>query len=80
VANRTALRAALDSEWGRLFTNWERLMPTAAGWPEVGPTGAGVVRGIGRNLALATRIRGTCIKEAPEVAGLGKSRPGGVSS
>jgi uncharacterized protein (DUF362 family) len=29
---------ALDSDWGRLFFNWENLAPNEQGWPEVGPS------------------------------------------
>ena len=30
--------AVLDSDWGRLFANWETLTPDENGWPTVGPT------------------------------------------
>jgi hypothetical protein len=32
---RGAMQAALDSEWGRLFQNWEQLTPDANGFPSV---------------------------------------------
>jgi hypothetical protein len=77
-AGKRMLQEALRSEWGRLFANWERLTPTEAGWDDVGSGQADFVRSAGKHLALATRILGTCVKEAPEVAGLGKSTPGGA--
>jgi uncharacterized protein (DUF362 family) len=77
---RSKVRQVLNSEWGRLFANWDKLTPNEAGWSEVGEDGAELVRGAGKHLALAARILGTCIKEAPEVAGLGKSTPGGAGS
>ncbi len=77
-AGKRMLQEALRSEWGRLFANWERLTPTEAGWDDVGSVQADFVRSAGKHLALATRILGTCVKEAPEVAGLGKSTPGGA--
>jgi uncharacterized protein (DUF362 family) len=56
----------LESPWGRLFSNWERLAPTAEGFPDVGEAGARLeltgVRAFGRSIG----ILGTCIKEAPE--------------
>ena len=30
------MKQVLDSPWGRLFENWERLTPTADGFPDVG--------------------------------------------
>ena len=75
---KSRVQQALESEWGRLFANWEHLTPTDAGWEDVGPGGAEYVRGAGKHLALAARILGTCLKEAPEVAGLGRSAPGGA--
>ncbi len=35
---RDRVHAALTSDWGRLFHNWERVQPDEKGWPEVGPT------------------------------------------
>jgi hypothetical protein len=75
---RNQVQHVLESDWGRLFANWERLTPTEAGWDDVGPGRAEYVRGLGKHMGLATRLLGTCIKEAPEVAGLGKSTPGGA--
>jgi uncharacterized protein (DUF362 family) len=66
VNAKRMMRQVLDSPWGRLFRNWERLTPTAEGFPTVGDTGAELqltgVRALGRSLG----ILGTCIKEAPE--------------
>ncbi|UCG34087.1 MAG: DUF362 domain-containing protein [Phycisphaerales bacterium] len=75
---KSQVQQVLESDWGRLFANWEHLTPTDAGWDDVGPGRAAYVRGLGKHMSLATRLLGTCIKEAPEVAGLGKSTPGGA--
>lgn len=62
------MRAALDSPWGRLFQNWERVQGTSDGFPEVGDAPA-EVKGAGlRALGQSVGILGTCIAEAPEFA------------
>jgi hypothetical protein len=59
---------ALQSDWGRLFHNWEQLEPDERGFPHLGPPPRGFVRGVGSHLGLATRALGTAIAEAPEIA------------
>jgi len=59
---------ALNSQWGRLFHNWEKLTPDENGWPEVGEAPAEFIRNTAQHMKLAGRILGTCIKEAPEIA------------
>jgi hypothetical protein len=66
VKAKRMMRKVLDSDWGRLFRNWEHLTPDASGFPTVGTEGAELTR-VG--LAAFTKslgILGTCIKEAPE--------------
>jgi uncharacterized protein (DUF362 family) len=58
----------LAGPWGRLFQNWERLTPTADGFPDVGEQSASAPRAGARALAQSLGILGTCIKEAPEFA------------
>ncbi|HOX45211.1 MAG TPA: DUF362 domain-containing protein [Myxococcota bacterium] len=72
--NRQVLEA-LQSEWGRLFHNWERLVPDERGFPDVGPAPAGPVKSTPRLLGMAARILGTTLKEAPEVAARIRRRP-----
>jgi hypothetical protein len=62
------MKQVLDSPWGRLFENWERLTAEADGFPDVGAAGAHVARGGWRALGQSMGILGTCIKEAPEFA------------
>jgi hypothetical protein len=66
LLGRGRVKQALESKWGRLFHNWERVKPDAAGYPDVGPDRPGLVRGVWNLLALSMRILGTCIREAPE--------------
>jgi uncharacterized protein (DUF362 family) len=65
---KQGMRAALDSDWGRLFRNWEQLTPDEQGYPSVGETPAEFKRtglsAFGRSLG----ILATCIVEAPEFA------------
>ena len=56
----------LASEWGRLFSNWERISPDERGYPQVGDEPALVERtGIDAFLR-SLGILWTCIKGAPE--------------
>jgi hypothetical protein len=67
VAERQ-MKDVLGSAWGRLFENWERLIPDAQGFPEVGGEPAGVKRTGWRAFGQSLGILGTCLKEAPEFA------------
>ena len=59
----------LNSDWARLFHNWENVEPDENGWKDVGQeTPTGVVKGTGRHLWQGTKVLGTCICEAPEFA------------
>jgi hypothetical protein len=62
------IRQVLDSPWGRLFENWERLTPDDNGFPEVGEAPATVTRAGMHAFKQSLGILGTCIKEAPEFA------------
>jgi hypothetical protein len=67
VAERQ-MKEVLGSPWGRLFENWERLTPDAAGFPQVGDAPAAVTRTGWRAFVQSLGILGTCLKEAPEFA------------
>jgi len=63
----------LESDWGRLFNNWENLeIPPGdletPGWASVGGPPPELKRDTGRLLAQSMKILGTCIREAPEFA------------
>jgi hypothetical protein len=65
---KSLMREALDSPWGRLFSNWDQVVPDARGYPVPDGPGASVRRtglsALGRSLG----VLGTCLKEAPEFA------------
>ena len=64
---RDSVGAALRSDWGLLFNNWETLTPDDRGWPEVGVTPLrDPVRKPGRLLRMSLNILGQCITQAPE--------------
>ena len=63
---KSRVETALRSEWGRLFYNWEKVTPDENGWSEVGTEPARLDRNTLQLMAKATRILGTCVKEAPE--------------
>jgi hypothetical protein len=73
--HQALLQKALQSDWGRLFHNWERVtIPpdalTAPGWPDVGPAPSAVdpryKQESKHHYIQAMKILAECIKEAPE--------------
>jgi hypothetical protein len=62
------MRAALESDWGRLFRNWETVQPDEQGYADVGPLPAELQRTGWSAFGQSLKILGTCIKEAPEFA------------
>jgi uncharacterized protein (DUF362 family) len=64
--SRQHMAACLESEWGRLFQNWEGVTRTAEGYTNLGETSAEFHRNTAQMLAQSVQILGTCIKEAPE--------------
>jgi hypothetical protein len=65
---RRKMAAVLDSEWGRLFENWEQLSPDDRGFADVGSVPADIQRGGLRALWKSFGILATCMREAPEIA------------
>ena len=74
-AHQALLKKTLQSNWGRLFHNWEqKAIPsdnlTALGWPEVGPAPSAIdpqhKRESKHHYVQAMQILAECIKEAPE--------------
>lgn len=79
VHGKQMMRLALESDWGRLFRNWEQVSQAATelGYPSVGDA-AGEIRRTGfRAFVQSLGILGTCLKEAPE---FGRSRRRVVNS
>ena len=73
--HKALLKKALQSDWGRLFHNWEQLLIpvnnlTASGWPDVGPTPSATAlrnkQDSKNHYVQAMQILAECIKEAPE--------------
>ncbi len=58
----------LNSEWGRLFNNWEQLQPDEKGFPEVGEAPTQLTASSLQLLKRGIKILGQCIREAPEFA------------
>jgi len=79
------IQEILQSEWGRLFHNWEKLAippeeTEALGWPEVGEAPAELTREGMRFFKESLRILGMCVKEAPEFAARKRWREAAASS
>jgi hypothetical protein len=66
VNARRTMRQVLDSPWGRLFRNWERMMPDANGYAQVDGAAPELTLTGGKALVRSLGILGTCIAEAPE--------------
>ncbi len=58
---------ALQSDWGRLFHNWEHLEPDERGFPELGDPPLDLPRHTADLLRIGASVLGTTMKEAPEV-------------
>ena len=65
---KNKMRQILDSDWGRLFRNWERLSPDEHGFPIVGEDAADLKRTGMRAFWSSFGILRTTIKESPEFA------------
>jgi uncharacterized protein (DUF362 family) len=83
-AHQKLVHDILNSDWGRLFNNWEKLqIPAgqldAAGWPDVGPADAEFKSETAKLLKMSLKILGTCMKEAPEFSAR-KRRQGGTKA
>ena len=63
---KKAMQEVLESEWGRLFRNWEALTPDDKGYADVGEQAAELKRTGLAAFAKSLRILGTCVREAPE--------------
>ncbi|MCZ7584942.1 MAG: hypothetical protein M5R36_17310 [Deltaproteobacteria bacterium] len=64
----------LQSAWGRLFNNWEKVRSDGRGYPEVGEAPARVQRSFGQLFRLGLKVLKTSILEAPEVLRLRKRK------
>jgi uncharacterized protein (DUF362 family) len=60
------INKVLDSAWGRLFENWERLTPDDNGFPQIGDAPPAIKRSGLHAFKQSLGILGTTIKEAPE--------------
>ncbi len=58
----------LQSDWGRLFHNWENLTPTEDGFDSVGMPPRDFVRATTDLMKTGVRLVGTALKESPEVS------------
>jgi hypothetical protein len=78
VSGNRRMHEALQSDWGRLFHNWEKLVPDEQGWPDVGTAPAEFVRNTRELVRMAAGILGTCVAEAPETIRLRRRRMAGA--
>jgi uncharacterized protein (DUF362 family) len=62
------MQECLESEWGRLFANWEQVVADESGFPDVGQVDAHFRRDLMETLKQSLAILGTTVAEAPEVA------------
>ncbi|MDQ7006962.1 MAG: DUF362 domain-containing protein [Acidobacteriota bacterium] len=64
---RRMMQQVLDSEWGRLFRDWENAERDARGFPAFAERPARLRRTGLRALGTSLGVLATCVKEAPEV-------------
>ncbi|MCK4341749.1 MAG: DUF362 domain-containing protein [Phycisphaerae bacterium] len=66
IRAKKMMQEVLDSEWGRLFRNWENARPDEQGYPEVGEHPAELTRTGWAAFGQSLKILKMCVKEAPE--------------
>jgi hypothetical protein len=71
---RGHLRSVLDSEWGRLFANWDEVVtdPDGKGYPDVGEQSASFIRGGKKHFLEGIRLLGMALVESPEFRARGR--------
>ena len=69
------MQGVLDSEWGRLFANWEHVRPDpdGRGFPDVGVASPDLTRKLGVQLSEAMRLVGMALMESPEWKSKGRA-------
>jgi hypothetical protein len=65
---KSKMARCLESPWGKLFQNWERLQPDDQGFLSVGDAPAEVKRSGAGTVLGSFKILATCLLEAPELA------------
>jgi hypothetical protein len=68
VLGKKKMEAVLNSDWGRLFRNWEQLTPDAQGFPAIGDEAPELKRVGATAFWRSFGILGMAVKEAPEFA------------
>jgi uncharacterized protein (DUF362 family) len=68
VLAKHKMHDVLESDWGRLFRNWEQVVPDARGYPDIPGDGATIQRTGLKALGRSLGILATCVREAPEFA------------
>ncbi len=63
---RGVMQHVLDSDWGRLFRNWENARPDETGYLDIGQQPAELTRTGWAAFGESLRILGMCVMEAPE--------------
>ena len=66
MKGKAMMREVLESDWGRLFRNWENVTADERGYPAVGESGAEIRRTGFRAFLKSMGILGMCVREAPE--------------
>jgi uncharacterized protein (DUF362 family) len=65
---RKHMAKVLNSDWGRLFRNWEKLTPDENGFPSVGDDGAEITLTGWKSFLRSIGIIGMAVRESPEFA------------
>jgi len=67
IYGKPRIKAALESEWGRLFANWGKVKQTKDGYPDVGTAHPELVRMGLKHFMEGTRLVGMAVAESPEM-------------
>ena len=71
---KTKMAGVLESAWGKLFSNWNRVTPDARGYENVGEEAAVVERTGFKAFLTSLKVLVTCLIEAPEITARRRTR------
>jgi hypothetical protein len=71
---KASVERVMQSDWGRMFANWEHLTPDARGFEQVGEGAAQLERAGFSAFLTSLRLLWTCLLEAPEVTARRRTR------
>jgi len=77
---KATMAKVMESDWGKLFANWERVTPDERGFEDVGDESAELRLGGFKGFVESLRLLWMCLRESPEVTARRRTRELGAGS